>query len=1122
MVKNGLLGKIVIGASIAMAGSLGVVLTLAAAGVVPLTAEENNAHCEFLNYDDSFLYDCSVKRGSNVVYDGPEPTKPSDEIYTYRFSGWDQSLSNVRYDTTYVAQYDSEIRLYTATFENYDNTVLFSQTFEAGATPFYSGTVPVKPANQKYAYSFKGWDKAFSPIYQNTIYVAQYEETQITYEVRFQNYDQTLLETDYVAANDTAVYKGTTPERAADDSFTYTFSGWDSPLTGIVADTTFTAQFKADPIQYVVTFKNYDDTVLYVDQVVTGASAVYKGATPNHPADDNYIYTFSGWDKALADIKEDTTLVAQYTKSSPEFTVTFKNYDGTVLGDDTVKIGETAVYSGATPTRKEDDQYTYTFKGWDRSLDKVNKNFFTLALYESTLKEFDVYFDNWDGTELQKVTVPYGEAAVYSGSTPLRDPDENYTYVFKGWNEDVSKITKELTTYALFDPIPIKKTTGTEGGGTGGSGGGSGGSTEPSEGDLILVTFYNWNSEFIDEDDVPRGGTAYCEADTPTRPDSTKYKNYTFTSFDKNLTNVQKMFSTYAQYTVEDPITSYERDYIVTFRNDDESLIYEDVVGEGEMPSYKLSTAPKSSQKGTWLFTGWDRALVSAYKSYTVYATYKLIEAPSTGGAETGGGIAKNPTDNSDPHNVFTYTPTYGGAVHFREKSYGDLSANQWGEPLNYCTNATLTTTPLYYAANKMAALGASQNSLSIKYALDHQYALLPNYSLYDPASYVSDCFCSPTSSLTQSSEMYLYDFSETTYNSLKGASFASSALTSEEQSYRDFVKAHYLTISSEEKTFFGDIVSANQLSAATPSGILAARDYIKYAAKYNADFKAYPLGEDYSIYFLKTAKEGICNHFASALTVLYRAMGLPARFVTGYLSTAKENTECTVTTKEAHAWTEIYLDGIGWMSIDATPGADSGESGKIEQPKGADDDNPFGDLKEGTTAQVIIYGKAADSSKIYDGKAMEVSGTYSGNLDPGDSIEYGLKPGESNVGYYTVKLTPKIVNSSGTDVTLKYANKVTIKRDNYEITPRAITVTTASAEKVRDGQPLEKPLYSITTGSLVDGQLLVVKVTGSQTTPGFSMNTVDLTTFKIVDANGVDQSQNYQVCWVYGKLEIK
>ena len=72
------------------------------------------------------------------------------------------------------------------------------------------------------------------------------------------------------------------------------------------------------------------------------------------------------------------------TGDDTEYKVTFANYDETVLFTDTVKAGETAVYEGETPTRPADDEYTYTFSGWDKTLTNVQSSFTTKATYTST------------------------------------------------------------------------------------------------------------------------------------------------------------------------------------------------------------------------------------------------------------------------------------------------------------------------------------------------------------------------------------------------------------------------------------------------------------------------------------------------------------------------------------------------------------------------------------------------------------------------------------------------------------------------------------------------------------------------------------------------------------------
>ncbi|MFA9381498.1 MAG: transglutaminase family protein, partial [Acetanaerobacterium sp.] len=89
------------------------------------------------------------------------------------------------------------------------------------------------------------------------------------------------------------------------------------------------------------------------------------------------------------------------------------------------------------------------------------------------------------------------------------------------------------------------------------------------------------------------------------------------------------------------------------------------------------------------------------------------------------------------------------------------------------------------------------------------------------------------------------------------------------------------------------------------------------------------PVGEDFVAHFLQT-KEGYCVYYASAMAVLARCAGLPSRYVTGF---ALENTTVpqhfVATERSAHAWAEVYLYGIGWVTFDPL-----GYSGGLEPPE--------------------------------------------------------------------------------------------------------------------------------------------------------------------------------------------
>ncbi|SHM10149.1 DUF3488 and transglutaminase-like domain-containing protein [Rhodanobacter sp. OK091] len=81
------------------------------------------------------------------------------------------------------------------------------------------------------------------------------------------------------------------------------------------------------------------------------------------------------------------------------------------------------------------------------------------------------------------------------------------------------------------------------------------------------------------------------------------------------------------------------------------------------------------------------------------------------------------------------------------------------------------------------------------------------------------------------------------------------------------------------------------------------------------------PLGRDSVDDFLFDTREGFCEHYSSAFTVLMRAAGIPARVVTGYQGGYwnKLGEYLLVRYSDAHAWSEVWLAGRGWVRIDPT-----------------------------------------------------------------------------------------------------------------------------------------------------------------------------------------------------------
>lgn len=97
---------------------------------------------------------------------------------------------------------------------------------------------------------------------------------------------------------------------------------------------------------------------------------------------------------------------------------------------------------------------------------------------------------------------------------------------------------------------------------------------------------------------------------------------------------------------------------------------------------------------------------------------------------------------------------------------------------------------------------------------------------------------------------------------------------------------------------------------------------------------------EEFLDYFLLESRQGYCTYFATAFTLLARASGIPARYVEGFCVPVEDRTEINVYSDMAHAWPEVYLEGIGWIPFEPTPGYGEARHAawNMRQPKEEED----------------------------------------------------------------------------------------------------------------------------------------------------------------------------------------
>lgn len=135
-----------------------------------------------------------------------------------------------------------------------------------------------------------------------------------------------------------------------------------------------------------------------------------------------------------------------------------------------------------------------------------------------------------------------------------------------------------------------------------------------------------------------------------------------------------------------------------------------------------------------------------------------------------------------------------------------------------------------------------------------------------------------------------------------------------------------------------------------------AIESYLEQNYTYTLQTSVPPEGRDFTDHFLFDAKEGYCVHFATAMTVLLRSEGIPARYVTGFAPgdrVAGTMDRYEVAQKNAHAWVEVFFPGQGWVLFDPTPGF--GVEG-TSMPSAAGDSGSAGMMSWHTLWSTMIY----------------------------------------------------------------------------------------------------------------------------------------------------------------------
>ena len=254
----------------------------------------------------------------------------------------------------------------------------------------------------------------------------------------------------------------------------YAFLGWSTdngdnsanalnPYTGN-EDETFYAVWERST--FTVTWLDQDGTLIEKDENIASGTALkdIAPANPSKTADAEFTYTFAGWATSadqesgtmpenLGNLTGPVTYYAAYSKVTNTYTVTWKNYDGTVLEtDENVAYGTTPEYNSATPVKPDstDGQFSYTFNGWNPEVDAITGETEYTATFKEETKSYTVKFateNNGTLTNGEDQTILFGEKPTYPTATA------NPGYEFDGWYVNSTKI--DPATYTISGEVTL-------------------------------------------------------------------------------------------------------------------------------------------------------------------------------------------------------------------------------------------------------------------------------------------------------------------------------------------------------------------------------------------------------------------------------------------------------------------------------------------------------------------------------------------------------------------------------------------------------------------------------------------------------------------------------------------
>ncbi|MBR0296638.1 MAG: leucine-rich repeat protein [Paludibacteraceae bacterium] len=444
----------------------------------------------FKDDDGSVIDQVELPYGAMPTHENP--TKPSNGIYSYTFTGWIPALAPVIENATYTAQY-SVTEAPTGDCE--DIHTLWLQPGESSLGEMIAEGSKWHNVPSGVAASGQGEDFLYTPaknltnMSSVTLSFSHYATTStdnLTLWIcaNFQNTDDDTWEELAISKFSSSTFTDViinVPLRFVGKNTVFGFSYYSEKngswiIRNLKLDAVCAGVTPPQPTYYTIRFLNYNGAELQNSQVLENTLPTYTGATPTRPEDSNYTYKFKGWSPTIVAATANADYTAQFTATAkpvtPDpvyYTIRFLNWDNTVLQSGQVLENTLPVYTGATPTKFENAQYTYTFNGWTPTIVVATVNADYIATYSAVLNTYTITFVvKDDPTKHHTIeNVPYGtlisslinQAKEALGGDTFED--EKYIYTYEGLeNIEPTDIVTGNATYNVLYSKTEKFSTG--------------------------------------------------------------------------------------------------------------------------------------------------------------------------------------------------------------------------------------------------------------------------------------------------------------------------------------------------------------------------------------------------------------------------------------------------------------------------------------------------------------------------------------------------------------------------------------------------------------------------------------------------------------------------------------